>query len=214
MFFSAAGGNPCSILGVKVLPELTRFFKSFLEKTSLYDDITPVFEDHISLLMKGGDIVFESEDFKSFTREALYLSRKHCPKEKLEDITHLLTVLEKKVLRRMNTNVVTVVDGASPEGSSQSSEGATGLSAVVEEVAGLSALLEAQTRPPSPTNLLTPQMSEKNIWGAARTFDTNSIDSEESHESTTERLEDEIAISGSRTPVKPGAVFTGNISEK
>ena len=50
--------------------------------------------------------------------------------------------------------------------------------------------------------------------GAARPFDTNSIDSEESHESTTERLGDEIAISGSRTPVKPGAVFTGNICEK
>ena len=65
----------------------------------------------------------------------------------------------------MNTNMVTVVDGAPPEGSSHPLEGATGLSAVVEEVAGLSALLEAQTRPPSPTNLLTPQMSEKNIWG-------------------------------------------------
>ena len=114
----------------------------------------------------------------------------------------------------MNTNMVTVVDGAPPEDSSHLSEGATGLSTVVETVAGLSALLEAQTRPPSPTNLLTPQMSEKNIWGGARAFDTNSIDSEERHESTTERLGDEIAISGSRTPVKPGAVFTGNICEK
>ena len=147
--------------------------------------------------MKGGNAQFEAEEFKSFMKEAFYLAKKHAPKETLEDVTHLLSVLEKKVLRALS---VTVVDGTPPQEALHSSEGATGLSAVLEGVAGLSAILEAETRPPSPATLLTPQM--------------NSVHSEESQESSAERFVAEVAIGVSGTPVKPGAVFTGNICEK
>ena len=139
-------------------------------------------------------------------KEAFYLAKKHAPKETLEDVTHLLSVLEKKVLRALS--IVTVVDGTPPQESLQSSESVTGLSAVLEGVAGLSAMLEAETRPPSPTTLLTPPMNEKNMW-EVRPFDTHSVHSEESQESSAERFVEEVAIGVSGTPVKPGAVFTG-----
>ena len=175
------------------------------------DEITPHFEDNILVLMKGGNAQFEAEEFKSFMKEAFYLAKKHAPKETLEDVTHLLSVLEKKVLRALS--IVTVVDGTPPQESLQSSESVTGLNAVLEGVAGLTEMLEAETRPPSPTTLLTPPMNEKNMW-EARPFDTHSVHSEESQEGSAERFVEEVALGVSGTPVKPGAVFTGTICEK
>ena len=174
------------------------------------DEITPHFEDNILVLMKGGNAQFEAEEFKSFMKEAFYLAKKHAPKETLEDVTHLLSVLEKKVLRALS--IVTVVDGTPPQESLQSSESVTGLSAVLEGVAGLDAMLEAETRPPSPTTLLTSPMNEKNMW--ARPFDIHSVHSEDSQEGSAERFGEEVALGVSGTPVKPGAVFTGTICEK